>query len=331
MSLQTRKLGQTGLVISAIGFGGWAIGGGDWAYGWGSQDDEQSMRTIRRALEFGINWIDTAAVYGLGHSENLISRVLADTDDQPFLFTKCSRVWDVDGNIRGSLSRESIRHEVLDSLRRLGVEQIDLYQIHQPQPEEEIEEGWQTLAELKSGGLVRYIGVSNFGIDQLRRIQRIAPIDTLQVNYSLINRTAEEEILPFCASEGIGVLAYAPMASGLLSGAMTRERVAGLPKDDWRRGDVEYSRGRPSPMAAQFQEPQLSRNLALVETMRDLGMRLGRTPGQIAIAWVLRNPAVSGTIVGYRHPQQVDEILAVPDFALADNHAAELEASLRDS
>lgn len=322
--MDRRQLGHTGLSISAVGFGAWAIGGSGWAYGWGSQDDDDSVRTIRCALEHGINWIDTAAVYGFGHSERVVRRAISGNDASPLLFTKCSRVWDSDGAIRGVLDRASIRRELCASLERLGVKQLDLYQIHQPEPDQKLEEGWATLSELKSEGLVRFIGVSNFSIEQLRRVHAVATIDTVQLNYSLINRRAEKDIFPFCAANGIGVLAYAPMASGLLTGTMTRERLEALPKGDWRRGDNGQSRGRPLSMVAQFQEPQLSQNLALVEKMREMGARSGHSPGQLAIAWVLRNPVISGAIVGFRHPRQVSQILGC-HFTLEEDEARELD------
>jgi aryl-alcohol dehydrogenase-like predicted oxidoreductase len=322
LTIERRQLGQTDLSVSIIGFGAWAIGAGGWSYGWGSQDDRQSVETLRRALQCGINWIDTAAVYGLGHSERVIAEALRGQVEKPYIFTKCSRVWDEDGAITGNLKPDSIRRELEASLERLDVSAIDLYQIHQAAPDEDIEEGWATLAELKGEGLVRHIGVSNFNVDQLVRAHTIAPIATLQVGYSLVNRGIEEDVLPFCREHQIGVLAYSPMASGLLSGSMTRERLAQLPRDDWRRGDLEIQRGRPIPGLAWFQEPQLTENLALVDQLRQVAERHHRCPGAVAIEWVLRQPGVTAAIVGFRRPDQLDDPLKGSRFALS---ADELE------
>ena len=249
--MKTKQLGNTDLFITPIGFGAWAIGGSGWEYAWGNQDDSDSVAAIWAAIHAGINWIDTAAVYGLGHSEEVVARALEGMNHRPYVFTKCSMVWDERREIGHSLQADSIRRECEASLRRLRVEAIDLYQIHWPDPDEDIEEGWATLAALKKEGKVRYIGVSNFNVAQLRRAQAIAPITSLQPRYSLLHREVEAEVLPFCAREHIGVIAYSPMASGLLTGAMTRERIAGLPADDWRKRHPD------------FQEPRLSPNLKL--------------------------------------------------------------------
>ncbi len=310
--MQQRTLGKTELHITPIGFGAWAIGGGGWAFGWGAQEDSDSVAAIQHALELGINWIDTAAVYGLGHSEEVVARALKGRSSRPYVFTKCSLVWDEQGNIGNSLKAESIRREVEDSLRRLQIDVIDLYQIHWPIPDEAIEEGWATLAALKHEGKVRYIGVSNFNVDQMRRAQAIAPIDSLQPPYSLINRGIESDILDFCQAHQIGVIVYSPMASGLLTGAMTPERIQNFPADDWRRNNPE------------FQEPRLSRNLALVDLLREIGRRHGRSPGEMAIAWTLRQPAVTGAIVGARRPSQVDGIIGAAEFRLTEQELAEL-------
>src|SRR5580765_6368145 len=285
--LATAPLGATGMEITRVGFGAWAIGGGGWQFAWGPQDDEASIETIRHALDLGVNWIDTAAVYGLGHSEEVVGRALEGLAERPYLFTKTGRVALGDGRIGSRLTRESIRREVEASLRRLGVDAIDLYQIHWPDPVEEIEEGWTEFAALKAEGLVRHIGVSNFGVEQLRQIQQIAPVESLQPPYSLVVRDAERELLPFAGGEGIGVIVYSPMASGLLTGAMTRERIASLPEDDWRR------------RAARFQEPELTANLELVERLRGVAERHGVSPGAAAVAWTLRDPAVTAAIVGF--------------------------------
>jgi aryl-alcohol dehydrogenase-like predicted oxidoreductase len=288
------------------------MGGSGWAFGWGAQDDNDSIAAIRAALDAGINWIDTAAVYGLGHAEEVVARALEGVSSRPYVFTKCERTWNERGEIGKCLKRESIRWEAEQSLRRLRVETIDLYQIHWPEPDEEIEEGWAALAELKKEGKVRHIGVSNFSAEQMRRAQKIAPITSVQPPYSIVTPEAETSILPFAAANRIGVIVYAPMNSGLLTGAMTRERARSLPADDWR------SR---SPF---FQEPQLSRYLALVELLREFGRRHGRTPGEVAIAWTLRHPAVTGAIVGLRKPQHLEGILGAAEFRLSEEETAEI-------
>jgi aryl-alcohol dehydrogenase-like predicted oxidoreductase len=310
--MQTRQLGKTDLFITPLGFGSWAVGGGGWQFAWGSQDDRESIAAINRALDLGINWIDTAAVYGLGHSEEIVGRAVKERAERPYLFTKCSMVWDEKGNITHSLKRDSIRNELENSLRRLQVEAIDLYQMHWPNPEADIEEGWNTLADLKREGKVRYIGVSNFNVEQLRRAMAIEPVDTLQPPYSLIRPEVEDQILPFCERNGIGVLVYSPMMSGLLTGKMTRERVIDFPEDDWRKNNPE------------FQEPRLSRNLHLAELLTNIGARHGRSAGEAAIAWTLRKPAVSGAIVGGRRPSQVDGIVGAADFRLSEKEIAEI-------
>ena len=315
--LATREFGTTGLEITRVGFGAWAIGGGGWEFGWGPQADEESIAAIHRALEQGINWIDTAAAYGFGHSEEVVGRVLRglSEDDRPYVFTKASLLEGPGRSVIHSLSRESILREADASLKRLGVEAIDLYQIHWPIPEGDIEEGWAAFAALKEEGLVRHIGVSNFDVEQLRRIREIAPVETLQPQYSLIERDVEGEILPFAEREGIGVIVYSPMGSGLLTGAMTRERIESLADDDWRKRD------------ARFEEPLLSRHLDLVERLKAVAERYDTTPGAVAIAWTLRNPAVDGAIVGLRRPDQVDDLLPATTIELSDEDAALLEGS----
>lgn len=316
-TLKTTQLGQTGLEITRIGFGAWAIGGGGWEFGWGPQDDEESIVAIHRALEQGINWIDTAAAYGFGRSEQIVGRALDGVAERPFVFTKGSLLEGPDRRVVHSLKRDSILREAGNSLQRLGVDAIDLYQIHWPIPGDDIEEGWAALAELKEQGVVRHIGVSNFDVDQLRRIQQIAPVETLQPQYSLIERDVEHEFLPFAEREGIGVIAYSPMGSGLLTGKMTRERIAGLAEDDWRKHDPR------------FNEPELSRNLELVERLTVVADRYDTTPGAVAVAWALRNPAVDGAIVGFRRPDQVDPILPAASLELTDEDLAEIEGSGR--
>jgi aryl-alcohol dehydrogenase-like predicted oxidoreductase len=311
--MKTRQFGNTDMQITPIGFGTWALGGGGWAFGWGPQDDEQSIAAIHRALDLGINWIDTAAVYGLGHSEEIVARALKDRSERPYVFTKCSRVWDDNGEISSSLKAQSIRRECENSLRRLQVDVIDLYQVHWPMPESELEEGWETMAQLKDEGKVRYIGVCNFNVEQMRRVMRIAPISTLQPPYSLVKPEVEEEILPFCQEQEIGVIVYSPMMSGLLSGSMTRERIAKLPDNDWRKRNPE------------FQEPRLSRNLALVEQLQEIGYMHSRSPGEVAIAWTLHNPAVTAAIVGARRPEQVDSIIGAAEFRLTDAEFDQIE------
>ena len=321
LSMPTRQLGNSNMRLTAIGFGAWAIGGGDWEYAWGPQDDNDSVAAIQRALDLGINWIDTAAIYGLGHSEEVVGRALQGWRNKPFVFTKCSMVWSgkflrPGQKISRSLKRDSIRKELEASLRRLQMDAIDLYQIHWPDPENDVEEGWQTLVKLKEEGKVRYIGVSNFSIPQLERIAKIAPITSLQPPYSMLNRGIEKEILPYCQKHEIGVINYSPMVSGLLTGAMTKERIAQMPRDDWRRNNHR------------FQEPQLSRNLKLVELLREIGSAHGRSPGEVAIAWTLRQPAVTAAIVGARNPSQVDGIIGAATFRLQPEEIARIEEFL---
>ncbi|GAB4522636.1 MAG: aldo/keto reductase [Anaerolineae bacterium] len=308
--MQTRQLGNTDMHITPLGLGAWAMGGGGWEYAWGPQDDEDSIRTIRYAIESGMNWIDTAPVYGLGHSEEVVGRAIKGLAQKPYIFTKCELVWDDTGVITGSMKRDSLRKEVEDSLRRLDVDVIDLYQIHWPDPDDEIEEGWQTLADLKAEGKVRWIAVSNFNVSQLKRAQAIAPVSSLQPPYSIVKPQVDEEILPYCLEHNIGVIVYSPMQSGLLTGTMTKERVENMPEDDWRKRDEE------------FNEPRLSRNLALADLLRNIGEQHGRTPAEVAIAWTLHNPAVTAAIVGARRPDQVDGLMGAMEFRLS---AAEVQ------
>jgi aryl-alcohol dehydrogenase-like predicted oxidoreductase len=314
--METRKLGNSDIKITPVGFGAWAIGGSGWEFAWGPQDDGDSIAAIHRALELGVNWIDTAAVYGMGHSEEIVARALKEwRGPRPHVFTKCVLRWDEKGNIRQEFSAASIRRECEDSLRRLQVETIDLYQIHWP-PEDNgpgLEEAWQTLAALKKEGKVRWIGVSNFNAQQLQRAEKIAPVTSLQPPYSLIRRRIEEQTLPDCEKRGIGVIVYSPMASGLLTGAMTRERAAALPPDDFRSRNPE------------FREPQLSKNLELVERLRQIGARHGRTPGEVAIAWTLRHPAVTGAIVGARNAKQAEGVMRAGELKLSAGEIAEIE------
>jgi aryl-alcohol dehydrogenase-like predicted oxidoreductase len=316
--MDIKQLGNSDLNITPIGFGAWAIGGAGWEFSWGRQDDNESIAAIKAAMDAGVNWIDTAAVYGLGHSEEIVARALEGMTTRPYVFTKCSRTWDEKREIGYCLKAESIRRECEDSLKRLKLETIDLYQIHWPVPDEDIEEGWAAMAKLKEEGKVRYIGASNFNVAQMRRARAIAPITSLQPRYSLIHREAEPEILPMAAKENIGVIAYSPMDSGLLTGAMTRQRVEGLSAEDWRRRNRD------------FQEPLLSRNLRLVEVLRAIGARHGRAPGEVAVAWVLRNPAVTGAIVGARRPSQVSGIIGAAQFSLDEADIEEIEAFFKE-
>jgi aryl-alcohol dehydrogenase-like predicted oxidoreductase len=315
MAMQTRKLGTSDLYITPVGYGAWAIGGSGWQFGWGSQDDSDSIAAIHRSLELGVNWIDTAAVYGLGHSEEVVARALKSwSGPRPYVFTKCGLRWDANGQVEKVLNADSIRGEVEDSLRRLAVDVIDLYQIHwPPDPDSpELEEGWSTLANLKREGKVRWIGVSNFDVEQLRRAQAIAPVTSLQPRYSLVHREVEDEVLPYCLNEGIGVIVYSPMASGLLTGTMTRERAAQLPDDDWRKSHPDFT------------EPDLSHNLALVERLRQIAKRHNRSVGEVAIAWTLHNPAVTGAIVGARNALQAEDVMGAGDLHLSNEALNEI-------
>ncbi len=316
--MQTRQLGNSDMHITPIGFGAWAIGGSGWAFAWGSQDDNDSIATIREAIDLGINWIDTAAVYGLGHSEEVVAKALEGIANRPLVFTKCARVWDASRQIGKRLKAASIRAECEASLKRLKLDVIDLYQVHWPEPPEDLDEGWQTLVKLKEEGKVRWIGVSNFNAEQMAQVSKYGPITSLQPPYSMLRLEVEASILPYCLANNIGVIAYSPMASGLLSGAMTRERVASLPSDDWRK---EKNRN--------YQEPQLTRNLNLVDLLRRIGSPHGRTPGEVAIAWVLRQPAVTGAIVGARRPGQLKELIGAADWRLAATEVAAIDAFLK--
>ena len=310
---ETRQLGNSDLHLTPIGYGAWAIGGGNWEFAWGAQDDDESVKTIERALDSGINWIDTAAIYGLGHSEEVVAKALKNSPHKPYVFTKCSMRWFPDRQIYRSLKAGSLQEEIENSLRRLRIDTIDLYQIHWPNPEDEIEEGWETLARFQEEGKVRYIGVSNFNVEQMKRVQKIAPITSLQPPYSLLNRKIEDEILPFCLENHIGVINYSPMVSGLLTGKMTADRIKSLPEDDWRK------------RSANFVEPKLSNNLELVELLREIGKAHNVEPGVVAIAWTLRHPAITAAIVGARRPDQVDGVLPAATFRLSEQEIAKIE------
>ncbi len=318
--MQTRKFGHTDMQVTPIGLGSWAIGGGNYQFGWGSQDDAESIETIQRALDLGINWIDTAAVYGLGHSEEVVGKAVRawTGGDRPYIFTKCGRVWNEQRQISGNVSGQSIRQEAENSLRRLQVDAIDLYQMHWPDPDPQIEEGWGEMAKLKAEGKVRHIGVSNYSVSQMERIQKIAPIDSLQPPYSMIDRDVEKDILPYCQEHNIAVIVYSPMASGLLTGGMTKERVEKLPQDDWRKRDPD------------FQEPRLSRNLELTRLLTDIGYPHNMSAANVAIAWTLRHPAVTAAIVGARHPQQINENVEAAEFRLGEDEIEQIDKFLRE-
>ena len=315
-SLSLRTLGNSDMQLTPIGFGAWAIGGGDWQYSWGPQDDNDSIAAIHRALDLGVNWIDTAAIYGLGHSEEVVGRAVKSAPQKPYIFTKCSMRWRGDRTIYNSLKADSLAEEVAASLRRLGVETIDLYQVHWPNPDDEIEEGWEALMRLREQGKLRWIGVSNFSVEQMKRAMKIAPITSLQPPYSMLRRAVEVEILPFAQANGIGVINYSPMVSGLLTGKMSAARVAALAADDWRRRNVE------------FNEPNLSRNLRLVEMLREIGNGHGVSPGVVAVAWTLHHYAITAAIVGGRSAKQVEEMAAALRFRLSDEEYAGIGKSL---
>jgi aryl-alcohol dehydrogenase-like predicted oxidoreductase len=316
---QLRPLGNSDLNLTPIGFGAWAIGGGNWEFAWGPQDDNDSVNAIHRALDLGVNWVDTAAIYGLGHSEEVVAKALKGTSHKPYVFTKCSMRWDDDRKIYRSLKANSLEEELNASLRRLNVETIDLYQIHWPNPEEEIEEGWSALAKFKEQGKIRHIGVSNFNVDQMKRAQKIAAITSLQPPYSMLRRAIEQEILPFAEANNIGVINYSPMLSGMLTGKMTRDRVAALPQDDWRR------------RAPEFNEPRLTRNLRLVELLREIGSSHNVEPGVVAVAWTLHHPAITAAIVGGRSPQQVEGIAPALHFRLSPDEYKRINVFLTDN
>jgi len=315
-SSSLKQLGNSDLHLTPIGFGAWAIGGGNWDFAWGAQDDSESIRAIHQALDEGINWIDTAAIYGLGHSEEIVGQAVGSSAHKPLIFTKCSMRWDAERKIYRSLKAASVAEELEGSLRRLGVETIDLYQVHWPNPDEEIEEGWAELARQQKAGKIRWIGVSNFNVAQMKRAQVIAPITSLQPPYSMLRPAIEAEILPFCLENDIGVINYSPMVSGLLTGRMSAERVAAMPADDWRRKAVE------------FNEPRLSRNLRLVEVLREIGLAHGVEPGVVAVAWTLHHPAITAAIVGGRSGEQVKGLAPALHFRLTEEEFARIGAFL---
>ncbi|MEX0821325.1 MAG: aldo/keto reductase [Rhodothermales bacterium] len=314
--MRTKALGRTGEELTTIGLGTWAIGGGDWKYGWGPQDDRKSIAAIREALDLGVNWIDTARVYGLGHAEEVVGEAIKDRRDDIFLATKCGRHWRDDGTIYGNLSAESVREECESSLRRLNVDVIDMYQIHWPDPDEDIEEGWTEIARLIDEGKVRYGGVSNFNVSQLKRIQAIHPVASLQPPYNMLERDVEAEILPYCAAQGIGVVAYSPMMSGLLTGKFSQEYLNHLDESDWRHGNKH------------FQEPAFGANLEFVERLRPIANRSDISLPQLAIAWVLNRPEITSAIVGARRPDQIEETAAAGDVVLSVDDVQAIEKLL---
>lgn len=311
--MEKRRLGNSDLDITVLGIGAWAMGGGGWRFAWGPQDDNQSVAAIHRALDAGMNWIDTAAIYGFGHSEEVVARALDGMSSKPYVFTKCARCWDNEGNIIKRIKADSIRAECEASLRRLRMDVIDLYQMHWPEPDEDVEEGWGAMAQLQKEGKVRWIGVSNFNVSQMKRAQAIAPMTSLQPPYSIVSPEIEREILPHCRATNVGTLVYSPMKSGLLSGRMSRERISAMPEDDHRQ------------RMPHFQEPLLSRNLKLVEVLRTIGARHGKSPGEVAIAWTLKNPAVTAAIVGLRSPEQLDGVIGAASLTLTPGEAAEID------
>ncbi len=318
-AMQTKTLGNSDMALTAIGFGAWAIGGGDWQFAWGSQDDRDSIEAIHKAVEVGVNWIDTAAIYGLGHSEEVVGQALKTlSGPKPYVFTKCSMRWNEKREIYRSMTAEGVRTECEQSLRRLGLETIDLYQIHWPDPEAEVEAGWTEMQRLKEEGKIRWTGVSNFSVAQMERVAGIAPVTSLQPPYSLLNRKAEPELLPFCERNGIGVINYSPMVAGLLTGKMSAERIAAMPEDDWRK------------RSANFKEPKLAKNLELAELLGRIGERHGVETGVVAVAWTLANPAITAAIVGGRSAKQVEGTASALAFRLTAEEVREIEAFVKE-
>jgi len=316
--MRTKRLGNTNLEISTIGFGAWAIGGGDYAFGWGPQEDQESIKAIHKALDVGVNWIDTAPVYGLGRSEEVVGRALKGIRSEVLIATKCSMIWDADRNITGCLKADSVRREAEDSLRRLQTDVIDLYQIHLPNPEEDIEEAWTALAGLVEEGKIRYPAVSNFNVEQMERLSPIHPVASLQPPYSMLKRDIEAEILPYCSKNGIGVVAYSPMQNGLLTGKFTKEHIQNLPDDDFRKTRSRH-----------FQEPEVDINLKTVEALKPIARRHDRTLAQLALAWVLRRPEITSAITGTRKPGQIEETALAGDWKLDDWTVARIDAVLK--
>jgi aryl-alcohol dehydrogenase-like predicted oxidoreductase len=316
MALRKKRMGKTELDLSVIGLGTWAMGGGGWKWGWGPQDDKASIATIRRGIELGINWVDTAPIYGFGRSEEVVGQALSGISDKPLVVTKCSRIWDEQRNVTGSLEEKSLRAELEASLRRLRLDTIDLYLMHYPLPEGDMEKGWETLSRFVEEGKARYIGVSNISLPQIKRLQQIHPIACIQPAYSMLERSIELETITYCAANGIGIVAYSPIQRGLLTGSLSREKILEMPEDDHRKRDKH------------FIEPELGPNLELVEGLKKLGRQVGKTPAQIAIAWALRHEAVTGAIVGARSPLQIEETVQAGYDPLPESAIEEIEALL---
>jgi aryl-alcohol dehydrogenase-like predicted oxidoreductase len=318
--MRLRKLGFSDLEFSTIGFGAWAIGG-QWDWGWGAQNDSESVAAIQRGLDMGINWIDTAAAYGLGHSEEMVRKALQGRRGQVYIATKCGLAWNdtKTGKVFNRLKSWSVREEAEKSLRRLGVDVIDLYQVHWPRPDEEIEEGWGEIARLVEEGKVRYAGVSNFSLEQIKRVQKIHPVASLQPEYSLLKRDVEDKLLSYCAEQKIGVVAYSPMASGLLTGKYNRETVSTIASDDWRRKYSEHMR-----------EPAFSANLDFIEKLEPISRRFGRSLGELAVAWVLRRSELTAAIVGARRPAQIEQIIPASDWDLPAEVVQEIDMLLSE-
>jgi len=313
--MKTRQLGYTDLNLTRIGLGTWAMGG-TWEYGWGASDDDQGIGTILTALEKGINWIDTAPIYGLGHSEELIGQALKQTSLKPFIVSKCGLVWDEHGREVNCLRRESIRKQCHQSLKSLGVEAIDLYLMHWPVPDEDIEQGWEEMIRLKEEGKVRYIGVSNFSVAQIERVRKMHPVASLQARYNMLVRGIEDELAGYCAENNIGVLAWSPMERGLLTGKFSHQRMKDLPPDDHRKESPDFA------------EPKLSATLELVEGLREIAERNGQTCARLAVSWVLRRREITAAIVGARRPDQIAETVAAAEWNLSDEDIATIEQLL---
>jgi aryl-alcohol dehydrogenase-like predicted oxidoreductase len=315
--MQLRKLGYTDLQLTTVGLGTWAIGG-PWQFGWGPQDDDEAIAAILASLETGINWIDTAPAYGLGHSEELVGKALKQTSKKPIIATKCSLLWNNKKEKVSCLKAQSVRQECLDSLERLGIETIDLYQIHWPEPEEDLEQAWEEMARLAEEGKIRYLGVSNFNVEQIERIHKIHPVASLQPPYSMLHRQVEDELLACCAQNDIGVVAYSPMQRGLLTGKFSPERLASLPLDDHRRANAD------------FHEPRFTATLELVEQLKPIAERNGKTLAQLSISWVLRRPEVTAAIVGARKPEQILETAPASDWDLNEEDIEQIEQLLAE-
>ena len=315
--MKTRKLGYSDLHLTPIGLGTWAMGGGDWKFGWGDQDDAASIASVHQALDAGVNWIDTAAIYGHGHAERVVGKAIQDRRDDVLIATKCGRVWEGESREIGkSLRRESVHREIDLSLQRLGIDCIDLYQIHWPEPDEEIEEGWGAVAELVEAGKIRYAGVSNFNMEQLKRIQPIHPVTSLQPPYSMLRREVEEEILPYCRENQIGIVAYSPMQAGLLTGRFSKERVQNLPANDWRKANPFFT------------SPQLEANLSIIEQLRPVAAQMEITLPQLALAWVLRRSEMTAAIAGARRPEQILETVKAGEIVIHDELLLKIDRML---